>query len=131
MRKYFIHCTINNSTILLMPVKIISWYGIFPEVLSRYAFNILRNKFSQDLALIWWIPRAMYETDFLLILQVVYICFFALSCAFTHHGVSMWWGKFSSIFPNVTSTGGIYPSRLPIRRLYETFMYIFHNHYLF
>ena len=41
------HCTVNNSIILLLPVKLFRWYDIVPGVLGRYNFNILRTKSSQ------------------------------------------------------------------------------------
>ena len=70
---------------------------------------------------------AMYETGFWLTLWVFYISFSAISSAITHLGVSMGRGVFSSIFPAVTSTGGIRPSGLFIRRFYYTFKDRFRN----
>ena len=52
MKDDFIHCTVNNSIILFLYVKFISWFSIVPVVLSRCTFNILRTKVSQDLAFI-------------------------------------------------------------------------------
>ena len=52
MKQDFIHFTIKNIIIILLPVKFISWYRIMPVSLSRYDFNVIRTKFSQYLALI-------------------------------------------------------------------------------
>ena len=106
----------------MLHVKCFPWYGIAPTVLSRYAFNILRNKISQYLAFIWWMPEAMYETGFWLTFWVVYIYIYALASALNHHIVSIQWVGFYSISPAVTRTGGIYPNRLFIRILYYTFI---------
>ena len=46
MQEDFIHCTVNNSSILLLPVKFISVCGIVPVVLSRNSFIIVIIKFS-------------------------------------------------------------------------------------
>ena len=115
VQKYFIHCTTNNSIIILLPVKFISCYGIAPVALSRSYFDILRSKVSQDLAFILWRPGAMYKTGFWLTLRLVYRYFYAVASALTHLEVIMWQGEFPSLFPAVTSTSGIYPSRF----LYE------------
>ena len=131
MHQDFIHWTANNIIILLIPVKFISWYRIFPVVLSMYDFNIIRTKVSHELELIWWMPRAMYKTGFWTNLQMVYIYFSLLHISLTHHGVSIWRGIFYSIFPAVTSMGVICPSILFIRILYYTFIDILHNIHAF
>ena len=77
MQQDFILCTINNSILLLLSVKFLSWYGIVPTVLVRSDFNIIRTKCSQDLLFIRWMPGAMYETGFWLTLWVSYIFFCA------------------------------------------------------
>ena len=46
MNQDFIHYTINNIIIILLPVKFISWYWIMPAVIIRYAVNILRTQVS-------------------------------------------------------------------------------------
>ena len=127
MQQDFIHCTINNIIILLMTVKFLSWCHIVPTFLIRYFPSIIRTKFSQDLASIWLIPRAMYEIGFGLTYWVFYISFSALVRALTNSGVSMWWNVFFSIFPSVTITFGIFPSKLFIRRVYYTFINMFSN----
>ena len=48
----FINYTVNNSIILLIPIKFISWCGIVTAVLSRPTFIILGTNFSQDLSFI-------------------------------------------------------------------------------
>ena len=85
LQENFIHCTVNNRIFLLMPVKFISWHGIIPAVLSGTCFNILRTKFSQDLAFILRMTGDIYETcGFVITLWVIYISFPALSSALTH-----------------------------------------------
>ena len=70
----------NNSIVLFMPVNFIYVFGIMPAVLSRPNFIILRTKVSQDLAFVWWMTRAMYETyGFRSILRMIYISLPALS----------------------------------------------------
>ena len=98
MQEDFIHRTIKDNIILLLPVKFIYWYGIVTAFLSRYYFNILITKVSQYLALIWLFTGDMYDTGFWLTLRVVYISFSVLSSALTHHGVIMWRGIFYSLF---------------------------------
>ena len=94
----FIPYIADNSIILFLPVKFLYWYGIVPTVLSRYTFNILKTKFSQDLAFIWWMPGDMYEIgEFGLTLCLVYKYFSALASAFTHLGVIIIRGILSSL----------------------------------
>ena len=108
-----IHCMVNNRIFILLYVKFISVCGIVPTVLSRPTFSILRNKISQDPSFIWLMPGSTYETcGFGSILKMIYISFFALFGALTHFGVNIWWGNFSSYFPAVNRTVGIFPSRL-------------------
>ena len=52
LQEYFIHCTVNNSIIIFLPVKFLSWYGIVSTVLGRSTLNILRTKVSKDLVFI-------------------------------------------------------------------------------
>ena len=123
---YIIHCMINNIIILLLSVKFIFSCGFMNAVLNRLAFLILRTKVSQDLTFIWWMPRAMDETIvFGSIIWMIYKHFSVLASAITHIRLSMWRGSFSSIFPSVTSTVGIWPSRFFIRMFYNTFINIF------
>ena len=131
MQQDFIYCTVNNGIIILLPVQFISWYGIVPAVLSRSNFNIIRTKVSQDLALIWLMPGAMYETGFGLTYRVVYIYFSALDRDITHLGVSMWQGSLSSLFTDVTSTGRICPIILFTGRFYYALISIFYNTHAF
>ena len=50
--------------------------------------------------------------------------FSTLASTLTFHRISMWQGRFSSLFSSVTSMGGKLPSRLFIGSLYYTFIYI-------
>ena len=100
----FIRCNVNSRTIIFLPVKFLSLYGMVTVVLGRSTFKILRTKVSQDLEFFWWIPGAIYETGFGITLRVVYIYFSGLERALTHLGLSIWWGKFSSLLTTVTST---------------------------
>ena len=52
MQQDFIHRTVKNTIIILLPAKIISWCGIGTVVLSRYTYNIIKTKVSHDLAFI-------------------------------------------------------------------------------
>ena len=95
MQDDFIHCNVNNSIILLMPGKFLSWYGIGPFFLIRSTFTTLRKKFSQDLAFIWWMPGAMYESGgFGLTLWLVYIFVSDLASTITNLGLGIWQGNF-------------------------------------
>ena len=121
-----------NSIVLFLPVKFISVCRIFPEVLSRPTIGILRTKVSQDLAVIRWMSGDMYETNgFVSILHVVYIYFPTIDISLTRFGVIIWWGSFSSRFPDMTNTIDIYPSRFLIIRFYSTFVNRFWNFHVF
>ena len=112
---------INSIPFLLLTVKYLFGCGVMTTVLIRPNFRILRTKVSQDLLLIRWIPAATYETNGLgSIIWMIYIPFFARASALTHLGVRMLWDGFSSHFPAVTSTVGIFPSKFLIRRFYNT-----------
>ena len=52
MQENFVNCTVNNSIIIFIPVKVLTWYRIVPVVLSRYNFKILLTKVSQYLKFI-------------------------------------------------------------------------------
>ena len=69
---------------------------------------------------------AMYETcGFVSILQIIYICFTVFSSSITRLIVNIWRGGFSSHFPDVTGTVGIWPSRFFIIGFYYTLINIF------
>ena len=120
LQEDFIYCLYNNIIVLFLTVKFISNCGIVPAVLSMPNLRILRTKISQDLAFIWWLPGAMYDTcGFGYIIQTIYTSFTTLASTLTNIGVSIWWFGFSSHFPAVTSTVGIFPSRFFYKKVLQ------------
>ena len=134
-------CFITSFIILLQDFSSTAWLtislfscfmlifsscGIMPAVLSRPDFRIFRTKFSQDLAVIWWIIEVMDDTIvFVYNPGMLYIPFSMIANALTHLRVSDWQGGVSSHFISVTSAVGIWPHRFFIRRFYYTFINIF------
>ena len=126
LQDYFIHWMINNRIVLLMYVKFISSRRVMTAVLSRPGSRILRNKVSQDLSFFWWMSEAMDEISvFGSIFRMIYKGFPALTRSLIRIGLSSWRGVLSSHFPAVASTVGIFPSRVFIRGLHNSCMYIF------
>ena len=98
LQEDFIHWNVNNSIIILLPVKYIYVCGIVLVVLIRNDFSILITKVSQGLAFIWWMIRDMDETSgFGLTLRIVYISFPALARDLNCLGGIIWWGGLSSL----------------------------------
>ena len=52
MKEDFINCNVNNSIILLLNVRFLSFYGIVTVVLSMPTFIMIITKVFQDLAFI-------------------------------------------------------------------------------
>ena len=64
----------------------------------------------------------MNETGFGFALQEIYISFSGIYSALSRCGVSFILGAFSSLITAVTSTFGIFPGRVFIRKFYYTFV---------
>ena len=78
----FIHCIVNDSVVLFLPVKYIPGYGAVPVVLSRNTLSVLTSKVPQDLTFLWIISRAVDETGFWFSCRDIYITFlYAYQCS--------------------------------------------------
>ena len=131
-KEYSIHCVVNNSIVLLLPVKFPSVLGVVPAVLGKPTFSILITKFSLDLAFFWWIHGDKYETYGLWsILWIIYKNISVLASALTRLGVIILQFGLSSHFPYVTSMVGIHLSRFFIIKFYYTFVNRFFNFHAF
>ena len=110
MQYNFILRIINNGIIFLLYVNFLSWYRMIPAVLSRITNSVFRTKVSQDLAFVRIMAGAVDKTYFQFAWRAIYISVYALVRALTHLGVSLWWGVFSSILPDVTIMVKVYLS---------------------
>ena len=123
MKDDIIQLIMNNSIVLLIYTNFFLSCRLIPTVLSGTDIRILRTEVSQYLTFTWWMSSAMDETsEFGYVLRIVYIPFPALYNALANIWVSSSRGILSSIFPDDTSTVGIFPSMFFIRRLYNNFI---------
>ena len=110
-----------------MPVNCFPGYGAAPVVRIRPTISVLSSKVSQDLTFFLRMSRAVDETGFWFYRRDLYMLFYALAGALTLLRASPWWGNFSSLLPDVTSTVGVWPSRFFIRRFHYTLVNILNN----
>ena len=118
-----INCMLYDSIVIFLYTIFVISCTLLSVVLSRPAFRVLRTEVSQYLTFVWLTSKAMDETsEFGYILRIIYIPLPALYNALANIWVSSSRGILSSIFPDDTSTVGIFPSMFFIRRLYNNFI---------
>ena len=123
---------LDDDIFLFLFSKRFHKWSLLYAFLSRTDFGVLRTKITQDLTLIWWVPRAMNKTGtFWYIPWMTYITLLALYSDLNHTGVGFWRGGFSSHKATDTRTVGICNNRFLIRGFYNIFINTSRNFHAF